>query len=208
MPAQAKWSLSGDYFENCNCAVVCPCLISPAAPLTARPTEGDCHVALFFHIDKGAYGDVKLDGLNAVVCASTDGPMGNGNWTAAAYIDERADDRQTEALGAVFSGGAGGPMAAFAPLMGKNLGVRKAPIAFKIDGKVRSGEIPGVISMSVEPLPTMAEGGEIWAATGHPVNPTRLAFAVGRKGSSYSDYGLHWDNSGRNGHYAQISWSN
>ena len=208
MSAQTKWSLTGDYFENCNCAVLCPCLVSPAAPMTARPTEGDCHVALFFHIDKGAFGDVKLDGLNVVVCASSDGPMGNGNWTGATYIDERADDRQIDAIGAVFSGAAGGPMAAFAPLMGKNLGVKKAPIAFKIDGKIRSGEIPGILSMSVEPLPTIAEGGEIWETTGHPVNPTRLALAVGREGSSYSDYGLHWDNSGRNGHYAPISWSN
>ena len=26
MATQAKWQLSGDYFENCNCNVVCPCL--------------------------------------------------------------------------------------------------------------------------------------------------------------------------------------
>ena len=45
MAAQVKWHLSGDYFENCNCDVVCPCLISPAAPLTSRPTQGDCRAA-------------------------------------------------------------------------------------------------------------------------------------------------------------------
>ena len=28
MAAQAQWQLSGDYFENCNCNVVCPCLVS------------------------------------------------------------------------------------------------------------------------------------------------------------------------------------
>ncbi len=206
-PSQTKWSLSGDYFEASNCNVVCPCLISPAPPLASRPTEGDCHFAMLFHIDQGAYGEVKLDGLNIVVCASSDGPMGNGNWTGATYVDERADDRQTEALGAVFGGAAGGPMAAFAPLFGKSLGVKKAPITFKIDGKVRSGKIPGVLSMSVRPLPTLAEGGEIWAETGHPVNPKKLALAVADPGSAYTDYGLRWDNSGRNGHYAAINWS-
>ena len=82
------------------------------------------------------------------------------------------------------------------------------PPAFKIDGKVRSGSIPGVLSMSVEPLPTMAEGGEIWTEAGHPVNPKKLALATGRAGSTYADYGLTWDNSGRNGHYAAINWSN
>jgi hypothetical protein len=206
--SQTKWSLSGDYFEACNCSVLCPCLVSPAPPMTARPTEGDCHVALLFHIDQGTYDRVKLDGLNLVVCASSDGPMGQGNWTGATYVDQRADDRQTEALGAIFSGTVGGPMAAFAPLFGKSLGVKKAPIIFNIDGKIRSGEIPGVLSMSVEPLPTMAEGGEIWAETGHPVSPKKLALAMARPGSTYADYGLKWDNSGRNGHYAAISWSN
>ena len=207
-PDQTKWSLAGDYFEACNCAVVCPCLISPSPPMTARPTEGDCHVAWLFHINQGAYGEVRLDGLNLVVCASSDGPMGQGNWTGATYVDERADDRQTEALGAIFSGAAGGPMAAFLPFFGKSLGVKKAPITFKIDGKVRSGAIPGVLSMSVEPLPTQAEGGEIWAETGHPANPKKLALATARPGSTYADYGLKWDNSGRNGHYAAINWAN
>ena len=49
----AQWQLSGDYFENCNCNVVCPCLVSKNAPLTARPTEGECNVALIFDIDTG-----------------------------------------------------------------------------------------------------------------------------------------------------------
>ena len=44
MAAQAQWQLSGDYFENCNCSVVCPCLVSKSAPLTSRPTEGECNV--------------------------------------------------------------------------------------------------------------------------------------------------------------------
>ena len=35
-----------------------------------------------------------------------------------------------------------------------------------------------------------------------------LALAVGEEGSTYSDYGMSWDNSGKNGHYAPIDWSN
>ena len=93
------WQISGDYFENCNCDVVCPCLISTNAQLTSTPTQGVCDVPLIFHIDKGNYGDVRLDGLNVAVIAHTPGPMANGNWTVAAYIDERANDKQTEALG-------------------------------------------------------------------------------------------------------------
>ena len=140
MASQVQWNLSGDYFENCNCTVVCPCLVSKAAPLTSRPTEGVCDVPLVFHIESGRYGDITLDGLNVALAVHTPGPMADGNWSVAAYIDQRADDKQTEALGAIFTGAAGGPMAAFAPLIGKNLGVKKVQITYRIDGKKRSAE--------------------------------------------------------------------
>ena len=208
MAGSAKWELSGDYFENCNCAVVCPCLVSPAAPLTGRPTEGVCDVALVFHIAAGRYGDVPLDGLNIVVVAHTPGAMGAGNWTAGAYVDERASDAQTAALGAIFGGAEGGPMAAFAPLIATHLAPKKVAISYRIDGKTRSVEIPGIMRMGVQPLGSMHPGGEIWAALGHPVAPDRLALAVGQAGSVFADQGMRWDNSGRNGHYAPIHWTN
>ncbi len=203
-----QWQLSGDYFENCNCDVVCPCLASPAAPLTARPSRGTCDVALVFHIDKGSYGATSLDGLNVALVAHVPGPMAEGNWAVAAYLDERADDAQTAALGAIFTGAEGGPMAAFAPLIATHLGVKKVPIRYAIRDKSRSVDIPGIMQMAVAPLPTMHPGGEIWASLGHPVAPDRLALAVGGAGSTFADYGMRWDNSGRNGHYAPINWSN
>jgi hypothetical protein len=208
MAAQTKWHLSGDYFENCNCNVVCPCLVSPAAPMTAQPSQGVCDVALLFHIDNDSYGQVSLDGLNVAVVAHTPGPMADGNWTLAAYIDERADDKQTAALGAIFGGAEGGPMAAFAPLVGKHLGAKKVAIKYATNGHTRSAEIPGILHMAVAPLPTMHPSGEIWGATGHPVAPDKLAFGVGSKDSTFSDHGMRWDNSGKNGHYAPINWSN
>jgi hypothetical protein len=203
-----NWQLSGDYFENCNCNVVCPCLISPAPPLTSRPTQGVCDVALAFHIDKGSYGAVALDGLSLALVAHVPGPMGDGNWTVAIYLDERANDQQAAALGAIFGGAEGGPMAAFAPLIATNLGVKKVPITYRVTGKIRSTEIPGIMHMSVEPLPTLREGGEMWVSAGHPVAPEKLALAVGGAGSTFADHGMRWDNSGKNGHYAPISWSN
>lgn len=208
MAKAPNWHLSGDYFENCNCDVICPCLVSAAPPLTARPTQGTCDVALIFHIDEGRYGDVVLDGLNVVVVAHTPGPMAEGDWTIAAYIDERADEAKTAALGAIFSGAEGGPMAAFAPLVGTQLDPKKVAITYAIDGTRRSAQIPGLLDMAVEPLPSMHPGGESWGALGHPVAPDRMAFAVGGTGSTFADHGMRWDNSGRNGHYAPIAWSN
>lgn len=203
----ARWQISGDYFENCNCDVVCPCLVSARPPLTSKPTRGACEVALAFHIDRGSFDGVSLDGLNVVLAARAPGPMAEGNWTAAAYIDARADDRQAEALGAIFTGAVGGPMAAFAPLIATNLGAAKVPITYRAEGTRRSVEIPDVMRMAVRALPSLREGEEIWASTGHPVNPLKLALAAGEPGSIFTGHGMRWDNSGRNAHYAPIDWS-
>jgi len=203
-----QWQLTGDYFENCNCDVICPCLASPAAPLTVRPSQGTCDVALVFHIERGSYGATALDGLNVALVAHTPGPMADGNWSVAAYLDERADEAQTAALGAIVTGAEGGPMAAFAPLIATHLGVKKVSIRYAVRGKERSVEIPGIMQMAVAPLPTMHPSGESWTALGHPVAPDRLALAVGGNASTFADYGMRWDNSGKNGHYAPISWSN
>jgi hypothetical protein len=126
---------------------------------------------------------VTLDGLNVALAIHAPGPMGEGNWAVGAYIDERADAKQTEALGAIFTGAAGGPMAAFAPLISKNLGVKKVPITYRVDGKKRLAEIPNILHMSVDPLPTMHPNGEMWASTGHPISPDKLAFAEAQRGA-------------------------
>ena len=61
-----QWTLAGEYFESCNCEILCPCLL-----LGGRPTEGHCDVVLAFHIEKGKYGSIDLSGLNAVQALTT-----------------------------------------------------------------------------------------------------------------------------------------
>ncbi len=203
-----RWQITGDYFENCSCDVVCPCLFSPAPALTSQPSSGSCEVPLAFHIDRGSYGNVALDGLNAVEIWRAPGPMANGNISVALYIDERASDEQRDAMQAIFSGAAGGPIGALAPLVGEFLGVKSVPIQFQAEGKHRSAQIPGIMDLRVSALPRLGSDEEIWVAAGHPFSPDKLALAVGDDGSTFADYGMRWDNSGKNGHYASISWSN
>ena len=205
--ALTSWQITGDYFENCNCDVVCPCLFSAQPQLTSRPTAGVCDVAIATHIEHGQYGGVSLDGLNAAVMAHTHGAMADGNWSVALYLDERANPQQREALQAIFSGAAGGIMGHLAPLIGTVLGVKFAPITFRKDGRRRMLEIPGVAHMSVQALPGLTPETEIMAVGGSPFNPAGVAFAVGEQDSVWEDYGMRWDNSGKNGHYAAVSWS-
>jgi hypothetical protein len=210
MTQDVRWSLQGDYFENCNCDFVCPCEMAPTGPLTQAPTQGYCDVMLAVHIDSGSYGDVSLDGLNSVIVGHAPGPMGAGNWSLGLYLDAQATDAQRDALQAILSGGVGGPMADFAPLVGTVIGVKSAPITYTKDGRRRSVAIPNVMNMGVAGIPSMNPDSEIWASIGHPFNPERMALAVGVERSTYTDseYGFQWDNSGKNGHYAEIRWSN
>ncbi len=204
---QTRWQIEGDYFENCNCAIVCPCLFSAGPPMTAQPTEGPCEVPFAFHIERGSYGDVQLDGLNTVVVLRTPGVMGEGNASVALYLDERADKRQREALQAIFSGAAGGPMGALAPLVGEVLGAKVVPITFTKEGKRRVVEIPGVMHMAVRAVPSLNPDGELWVENAHPFAMDRLALAVGQAGNHFEDYGMRWDNSGKSGFYAAIRWA-
>lgn len=204
---QPAWKLTGEYFENCSCDLLCPCEVNPLGVMAGDPSRGYCEAPIAFHIERGAYGDVTLDGLNAVVALRTPGPMGAGNASVALYIDDRASEQQAAALGAIFGGQAGGPMGALAPLVTTFLGVKKVPITYVTDGKCRSVEIPDIMSLSIQAVPNLGTDREIVLEMAHPF-ADRLVIATGDPGSVYHDHGMVWDNSGRNGHYAAITWSN
>jgi len=204
---QTRWHITGDFLENCNCTVVCPCTISPNRPLTSVPTQGACEWAWGFHINSGSYSNVPLDGLNVAMFGRAPGPMIEGNWSIALYLDERANEQQHQALEEIFSGSAGGPMAFFVPFFSAELGVKTVPITYHIEGKRRSVEIKSILHVAVHPLPSKDPNNEIWALNAHPFSP-KLAMAVGEQNSTWADYGMSWDNSGKNGHYAPINWSN
>lgn len=207
MAADTRWRVTGDYFENCNCDVACPCLFSPAPPFTSQPTQGACEVAFGFHVGHGNFGDVRLDGLNVAMAVRTPGPMAEGDWTVALYVDEAADGPQREALTAIFSGAAGGTMGNFAPLISTVLGVVPAPIRWHAEAGRRSIEIPGRMALGVVAAPSVVPDEAIWARNAHPF-ASEVAMAVGTEASTWADFGMRWDNSGKNGHYAPIDWTN
>jgi hypothetical protein len=201
--------LEGEYFENCNCTVACPCVFSSQPPFVSKPTEGACEVAFAFHIDRGSFGDTSLNGVNAAMIARTPGPMGDGNWKVALYLDERANQAQRDALQAILSGSAGGVMAGFVPLIGEVLGAKTVPITYSVNGTHHSVEIPNILHMTVSPIASaMGEGAEMVARNAHPFNFDGVVMAMGDSGNRFTDYGMTWDNSGKNGHYAPINWSN
>jgi hypothetical protein len=202
-----QWSISGEYFENCNCDVVCPCEVSALGFLRARPDNGYCDVVLVFHVNQGRYGQTDLDGLNVILTAHAPGPMADGNWTVAAYLDQRASTEQQEALGAVFGGAAGGPLGALAPLIATNLGVKVVPIVYENRGKQRSARIDGILDSTIEAVPAATPDAVVTKQNANPLFAGEdWVQAYGVRGT-YTDYQFRWDNSGKCADYANFRWS-
>jgi hypothetical protein len=201
-----SWHIEGQYMETCNCTYVCPCL---GSNLTATPTEGDCKAAFAFQIAAGEKDGTPLDGLTFIVLLHAPAAMGKGGMTVGLVVDERASAAQTEAIGAIASGAAGGPMAGLAPLVATIAGIEKRPIAFQRDGmkfSVKAGEL---VDQACEGVAGPARPGEpiYLDNTCHPANP-RVALAKARH-SKFHAFGIDWDDasSTRNGHFAPFAWA-
>ena len=202
----STWQITGQYMETCNCAFLCPCIPSN---LTARPTEGDCKAAITMRIDKGAKDGIKLDGLSFVVMMHSPGAMGEGNITVGLIVDDAATDHQVEAISAIATGSAGGPMAALAPLVGRIAGVERRPIQFEIDGLNRSMRAGELLDQACEGVASVADPNQAICVdnTAHPVN-SRLSLAKAKR-SSFHVFGMDWDDASgtRNGHFAPFAWA-
>jgi hypothetical protein len=202
----AGWRIEGKYMETCNCAFVCPCITSN---LTARPTEGDCKFAVAMHIERGEKDGVPLDGLSFIVVARSPKAMVEGDLTVGLIVDERASEKQTEAISAIATGAAGGPMAMLAPLVGRVAGVEKCAIRFEAKGMVHSVKAGDLVDQVCEGVPGPVHAGEpiYLDNTGHPV-ASRLGLAKATR-SVFNAFGIRWnDSSGtRNGHFAPFVWT-
>jgi hypothetical protein len=123
-----QWRIAGDWFDVCKCNIPCPCTF--AQP----PSSGDCEGVLAWHIGESHYGDVPLDGLNVMALVAFEGNIwaGETKLTMGVFIDERADERQREALQMIFGGRAGGFPAIFAELTGEMRGIEFVPIEFEV----------------------------------------------------------------------------
>jgi Protein of unknown function (DUF1326) len=71
-----SWHIKGDWFDNCSCAVACPCTFAQA------PDNGFCESVLFWHIRRGHYGDINLDDLSFLRVGRWEGAPDLGHWGA------------------------------------------------------------------------------------------------------------------------------
>ena len=204
--ATPLWQVSGQYYETCSCNFVCPCILGQMA---VRPSKGSCTFAMAMQIERGNYGKVPLDGLGFIVLGLTPEAMGKGNWSVGVVVDERASAEQRDAITAVASGSAGGPMSVLSGLVGTFLGVEPAPIRFDRNGVKWSVKASNLVDMAAEGAmginPDATEPLYL-DNTGHPASD-RLAVCHASK-SHVQALGLAWDDASgnNNGHFASFSW--
>ena len=179
-----SFSVEGDYFETCPCDVSCPCI-------WLRPADREeCDAILAWHVSKGEKDGVDLSGMNAVLAVHSPKQMTDGGWKVALYLDDRATPEQSEALGAVFSGGAGGHLAALAPLIGEVAGVAPAAITFDRSNGSLHAEVAGVLTMSAEEIKGL-DGVSAPVITNSPLIAVTQP-ATQAKAGDVSYHG-HWD---------------
>src|SRR3954447_6291995 len=101
------WQISGTYLEACNCLAICPCR-RVGGRTGGRSTYGVCEGALSWAVESGGTGDVALPAPAPVLPIRYEEDEPGSPWDFFLYLDERADERQREALEAILTGAWGG----------------------------------------------------------------------------------------------------
>lgn len=205
------WHITGDWFDTCKCDVPCPCTFAQA------PTYGDCDGVLAWHIREGSYGDVPLAGLNVLMLGSFVGNVWAREHTdsyAAVFLDERADERQREALQMIFGGRAGGWPADLVGMLAPEIrGMDIAPIDIEIDADLGSwsATIPERVEARAEALtgPTTPAGARAQSTNlpGCEMGPGQVATWGRATADRAGAFGFAWDRAGQSSKHITFDWA-
>jgi hypothetical protein len=198
------WNISGRYFENCTCEVVCPC----TASLSLGADYDRCVVVLVFHVDSGEIEGVDVSGLTVAAVGDAPKVMTDGNWRIGMLMDAAASDEQAGKLGAVFAGQLGGPMEGLAPLIGENLGMERVDMQFvSQDGQhsLTLGDF-GTVEVS-EIVPFGSESGKS-ARLVNIFHPANSEVNLAKAGDTHINvFGLEPALAGKSGFATTFAWS-
>ncbi len=156
--AHVDWSIRGPEITTCNCDWGCPCQFN------ALPTHGNCRAAVAFRIDKGHFGEVKLDGLKVVGIFAWPGAIHEGRGEALAVIDERATPEQRDALLKILTGQETEPFATIFSVVANMTEKFHEPvfkaIEFEADQEARTGRfsVEGIVEAKAEPIKNPVTG--------------------------------------------------
>lgn len=202
-PAAVEWSVEGRWTDACSCAIPCPCWKKEV------PTLGHCSEMFFFHIDKGHYGATKLDGIDVVQIASS----AEGKSTSQSrkdrdyqlsnlYISKSLSPEQATAVESIFT------RLAFSGPIAKKSATKRVDVQAKVSDDRCKVEIPGILTADVKaqklgdgrPAPFPYNTTAVYPYLGPGTQAESVVF-------EFHDDGLSWKLSGRNGNFANFSYS-
>jgi hypothetical protein len=153
------WRIEGPKIAGCSCDYGCPC------EFNGRPTRGWCEGLEAQRIERGHFGDVRLDGLVIGARYRWPGAVHEGNGTVQGFIDKRADDRQRDALATILGGKEQEPTTVFniyGSTIVKELDTVFGDLEFECDipGRRARFSAPGVVALEVTPILNPVTGKE------------------------------------------------
>jgi hypothetical protein len=199
-----KWNIKADYIETCNCEYGCPCNFN------GFPTYGFCRALDLFHISKGSYGDISLDGIDVILAASWPKAIHEGNGTGQLFISSNTKQDQREAVIKIFSGKAKGegPFTIFASTLKYELEPKFVEIISKMDGKKSNFSVQGMIDVQLEGFKNPVTGEEQETKIQLPKGFIfKIADAAKSKVMRILTPSLNFDHSGKNAFYAVVEYS-
>jgi len=177
------WELKGRELINCTCDYGCNCQFN------ALPDKGHCHAVAAIIVDEGHYGDTRLDGLKVAAIFKWPKAIHEGNGEAIAFVDERADEAQRNALLAIMTGQDTAPFATMFAVYASTVTKMHPPVFTKIDADIdvdarkAHQRIDGYIEMTGNPIKNPVTGAESRAQI---VLPDGFEYGLAEIGSASS----------------------
>ena len=131
------YKVEGTLLEVCTCDILCPCWVGE------DPDNPTCDSIMAYHVDSGNVNGTDLSGRTLALITDIPGNVMKGNWKAAVFVDDGANDEQQQALVDVWTGKLGGPIADLAQLIGEVVSVERVPITYEIEkgrGTIKIGD--------------------------------------------------------------------
>ena len=201
---KARWQMSGQGYEFCNCDFGCGCNFGGFP----NSKDGSCRALVGFVATKGRCGETDLAGVKGAGIFVWPKAIHEGNGQAAFIVEPTTTDKQIEALSQIFTGQLGGlPWELLGPTF-QVAGLVKAKITIEGTGRKSTFRIDGVGEGRGDTLKNPVNGED------HIVNvdlPTGFIWKKGEAGQGSfraTAAGLSVDFNKTNFIYYQYDWSN